>query len=145
MTVTWRGFRDEDLGLLAELNHQLFEDEGYDRGVDGYDVHGPPPVLAQHLERFLAQDHRAALCLDDGEVVGYALWYPDGHGIYLRQFFVTRERRGDGRGTAYLQAAREQLWPGQVITLEVLSGNHRGAHFWAKNGFTEVSRILRLG
>lgn len=134
-----RAARQSDLELIARMNRRLQQDEG---------AH----VLSQaeavaRLQRWLAGEYRCVLFATDDAVVGYALFRPtdphaEGHpgGVYVRQFFVVPERRGQGLGRAAFALLRaEVLPPGCYVTLEALATNPAGRSFWQALGFREYS------
>lgn len=91
--LKYRHATPEDGPLLAELNHQLIHDEG----------HGNPmtvPELEARMRGWLATGAYEGVVFEaESGVVAYAL-YRRRHegGIYLRHFFVVRERRRCGVG-----------------------------------------------
>ena len=126
-----------DLGLLAELNRQLIEDEGH-----------PNPMSVAELEKrmraWLVRTYTAVLFLEEADVVGYALYRSDDAGIFLRQFFICRGERRRGRGCAAMQLLLARLWPpGSTVTLEALCSNQAAIGFWRSLGFRDYALTLR--
>ncbi len=84
-------------------------------------------------------------------VVGYAVYqvrrdeyFPEATEVYLRQFYLERERRGRGLGSdGYLRLAQERFPPGCTISLDVLETNPAGRRFWEKLGFAPYSTTLK--
>lgn len=79
--------------MLAALNKQLIDDEG----------HRNPMSVEQRTERmhcWLACGYRAVVVTDADDVVGYALYRANVDHDCIRQFFISRERRGQGVGCA---------------------------------------------
>lgn len=63
--------------------------------------------------------------------------------MYLRQFFIVRDRRRQGLGrNAFEMLCREILPPGTDITLEVLERNPAGLAFWQALEFGAYARTL---
>lgn len=126
-----------DLPLLAELNHQLIEDQQARN----------PMTIAQLLERmrhWLADDYEALVFEIEREPVAYAVFRPTDEGIHLRQFFVVRTQRRRGIGRDAIELLREEIAPkGTPITLEVLVHNTAGLAFWRALGFQDYSICLR--
>lgn len=126
-----------DLPLLAELNHQLIEDQQAQN----------PMTVAQLLERmrqWLAGDYEALIFEIRQEPVAYALIRPTEGGIHLRQFFVVRTQRRRGVGRNAIELLREEIAPnGTPITLEVLVHNTAGLAFWRGLGFQDHSICLQ--
>src|SRR4051812_18830965 len=101
MKLSWHEASDADLPLLAEWNHQLIRDEG----------HRNPMTVAQlegRMKQWLQGEYRAVLFSSD-EPVGYALFRRDDELIYLRPFFVRRDRRRTGIGRAAFSILRERI------------------------------------
>ncbi|MFF7334190.1 GNAT family N-acetyltransferase [Streptomyces sp. NPDC008150] len=127
----------EDVPVLAALNEQLIVDQGHENPMRGRE-------LADRMQGWLAGEYTAALGILDGAPACYALWRPaEGGGIHLRQFFVAREFRRRGVGRRAIAALRDAYWPGRVIMLDVLVGNHRGAAFWHSLGFEAHTVAMR--
>ena len=125
-----------DIETLAELNHQLIADEGADnpRSV---------PQLAERMAEWLEGRYRAVLFEEGGAPVAYALYRDDGESIYLRQFFVTRERRRTGVGRdAITRLVNEVFPPGKRVVVEVLAKNARAMAFWHAMGFVDYFMTL---
>lgn len=104
-----------------------------------------PAVLAR-LERWMQSEYQAVIFEDDlKQPIGYALYRPgdpDQQGpnaIYLRQFFIVRQRRKQRLGTAAFELLRRSFPGNQTIILEVLTKNPRGHHFWQSIGFGSYS------
>lgn len=81
----------DDVSLLAELNHQLIEDEGSANSMSVAE-------LASRMLRWLEADYRAVLFEVSAEPVAYLLYRPSEDGIYVRQLFVCRGHRRRGYG-----------------------------------------------
>lgn len=126
-----------DLPLLAELNRQLIEDE----------AHSNPMTVAElehRMRGWLASAYTAVVFTDEGGIVGYALYRTDRAGIFLRQFFVCRDRRRRGLGRAAMELLFRRVWPaGSLVTLEALSANGAGLAFWRALGFEDYAVTLR--
>lgn len=118
----------DDAPVLAFMNRQLMEDEG-----------GPQPPSLHELESWLRKLLKGGtvgiLVLRGSEIVGYSLF--DLHRetdkepwIYLRQFFIRRDRRGVGVGRMVFERIAAEYFPRDaVITLDVLESNTRGQRF----------------
>ena len=95
-----------DSPVLAEMNHQLIQDEG----------HSNPMSVAELEDRmrgWLQGDYKAIIFSDEQGSIGYALWRPEPEGVYLRQFLVHRDRRRQGLG----RTAMDWFWPTRGETL----------------------------
>jgi GNAT superfamily N-acetyltransferase len=132
-------FADQsDLDLLAEWNYQLIRDEG----------HRNPMTIAElrdRLQNWLAGEYQAVLFLADDEPVAYGLYREEKETIYLRQFFVRRDRRRSGIGRQAMTLFRERIWPKtKRLTLEVLCSNEAGLQFWRAVGYRDYSIQLEI-
>ncbi len=125
-----------DIDTLAELNHQLIADEGADNPMS-------VPQLAERMTEWLEGRYRAVL-FDEGDApVAYALYRDDGESVYLRQFFVARDRRRTGAGRdALTRLVNEVFPPGKRVVVEVLSTNTRAMAFWHAMGFVDYFMTL---
>ncbi len=134
--MTYRIATMDDVSLLAALNRQLIEDEG----------HRNPMTLSELEDRmgaWLAGDYTAILFEEGSEPMAYALYRSNSDGVYLRQFFVSREHRRKGYGRHALEILASDVWaPGIRVTLEVLAGNRRALDFWKRAGFNEYAMTL---
>lgn len=125
-----------DVDTLAELNHQLIADEGADNPMS-------VQQLAERMAEWLEGRYRAMLFEEEGAPVAYALYRDDGESIYLRQFFVTRERRRAGVGREAIAHLVADVFPsGKRVVVEVLSKNARAMAFWHAMGFVDYFMTL---
>lgn len=125
-----------DIDTLAELNHQLIADEGADNPM-------AVQQLAERMTEWLEGRYRATLFEEGGAPVAYALYRDDGESIYLRQFFVTRDRRRGGVGRAAIGRLVDEVFPpGKRVVVEVLSKNTRAMTFWHAMGFVDYFMTL---
>lgn len=128
----------EDNPILAELNHQLIQDEGHRNSMT-------IPELAERMRGWLAADYRATVFEDDSGILAYALYREEQESIYLRQLFVQRHKRRLGIGRQCMKILFSEIWPqDKRITVEVLSQNSAGIGFWRKVGFTDYSLSLEI-
>ena len=137
MNLAWRQATSADLGLLAEWNHQLIRDEG----------HRNPMTVAQLAARMKAwlKSEYQAVVFSDGVPVAYALFKVGADQIYLRQFFVHRDRRREGIGRAAMTILREKVWPRRVrLTVDVLCRNEAGIAFWRSVGYRDYCLTLEI-
>ncbi|HIF94882.1 MAG TPA: GNAT family N-acetyltransferase [Myxococcales bacterium] len=128
----------KDIALLSQLNHELIEDE-----------RAPNPMsideLNQRMTTWLEGDYRAVIFELESSDVAYALYREEKDGLYLRQFYVVRDRRRQGIGQTAIELFREQVvGSGQTLTLEVFSHNETGIVFWRALGFQEHSIAFRI-
>ena len=137
-SMTFRAAILNDCSLLAELNHQLIQDEG----------HRNPMTVAQLEQRmngWLAGEYRAVLYEDNGEVVAYALFREQAEEIYLRQLFVVRNRRRQGIGRRAVEILRSNVWSkNKRLTVDVLVTNQDAVAFWRAVGYADYSLTLEI-
>src|SRR5690242_3034785 len=102
--MTFRFATLEDCFLLAELNHQLIQDEGHRNRMTA-------PELEQRMRDWLSGEYRAVIYEMGGEVVAYALFREQPKEVYLRQLFIVRHRRRQGIGRQAVEILRREIWP----------------------------------
>ena len=137
-TLAWRLAHRRDCPILAEMNHQLIADEGHRN-----------PMAVRELERrmrsWLEEGYDAALFDQAGMVVGYALYRAQPEEIYLRHFFVVRDRRRQGIGRAAINLLRCRIWPqAKRLTVSVLCQNEAGVAFWRAMGYKDYCLTLEM-
>lgn len=135
--MKWRLATTDDVPLLAGLNRQLREDE----------VPGAGPFAIDFEEKMrarLAGEYTAVVFELLGNPVAYALYRAnEAGGIFIRQFFVVRDRRREGLGRAAFELLTTEVLPhGSGISLEVLEGNTAALAFWSALGFSPYARAL---
>ena len=136
--MTFRFATLADCPRLAELNHQLIQDEGHrNRMTVG--------ELEQRMRGWIAGEYRAVIFEAGDEVVAYALFREQAEEIYLRQLFVVRHRRSQGIGRHAVEILRSQVWPKtRRLTVEVLTANQRAVRFWRSVGYTDYALSLEI-
>ncbi|MBV9875324.1 MAG: GNAT family N-acetyltransferase [Verrucomicrobia bacterium] len=127
-----------DAQALGELNHQLIEDEGHRNPMT-------VPELVSRMRRWLETDYQASIFEDGSAIVAYALYRYENDHVYLRQFFVQRQKRRSGLGRHCLKILFSQVWPeGKRISVDVLCTNPGGIAFWKAVGFTDYCVTLEI-
>jgi ribosomal protein S18 acetylase RimI-like enzyme len=126
-----------DIELLADLNRQLIEDEEYD-------VNLSLDKLKDRMSGFLENGYKAFLFKENNKVRGYALIDFKREPLYLRHYFICRDCRRLGYGTACLKLLLSELGTDK-LDIEVMFWNARGYGFWKSFGFKERSIYMRLG
>jgi GNAT superfamily N-acetyltransferase len=138
MVLLLRRATVSDLELLGSLNHQLIEDEGHRSALS-------LSQLRERMRGWITVEYTAMLFEYKGEVVGYALYRDEPGLIYLRQFFVRRDRRRKNMGRKAFELLRKQIWPASKrITVEVLIANDAAVGFWKAVGFKEYALTLEI-
>ena len=128
----------DDCPLLAQLNHQLIQDEGHRNQMRVGE-------LERRMRDWLSGDYRAVLFEERNEVVAYALFRELSDEIYLRQLFVVRHRRREGIGRRAVEALRTEVWSrDKRLTVEVLVANERGVAFWRSVGYADYALTLEI-
>lgn len=136
--MTFRFASLGDCPQLAELNHQLIQDEGHRNRMT-------VPELQQRMRGWLSGEYRAAVFEEGGEVVAYALFREQPEEVHLRQLFVVRHRRRQRLGRAAVEILRSQVWPkNRRLTVEVLTSNKGGVAFWRAVGYTDYCLTLEI-
>lgn len=136
--MTFRQATVADCGQLAELNHQLIRDEGHQNRMT-------VPELEQRMKGWLASDYQAVLFEEDGVVVAYGLYREQPEEIYLRQLFVTGNRRRQGIGRRAFEILRAEIWPKHKrLTVEVLVSNTAAVAFWRSVGYKDYALTLEI-
>jgi GNAT superfamily N-acetyltransferase len=101
--------------------------------------------LETRMRGWLAVEYTAVVFSEDGGPVGYALFRLQPGELYLRQFFVRRDRRRAGIGRACFHVLREQVWPRDVrLTVDVLCQNAGGVAFWRSMGYSDYCLSLEI-
>ena len=123
---------------LAELNHQLIKDEGHRSklSIDG---------LAKRMRELEAEGYKAVIFEEDGEIIAYGMYIEHEDKIYLRQFFVQRNKRRMGYGKKAMSIFMNEIWPkDKRLTVEVLVNNKSAYEFWKSIGYIEYSIELEI-
>ena len=138
MNLTWRNVSDSDLGLLAEWNQQLIRDENHRNTMS-------VEQLEQRMKKWLQDGEYQAVLFSSDQPVAYALFKKEAGLIYLRQFFVRRDRRNSGIGHATFDLLRSEIWPrGVRLTVDVLCGNGDALAFWRSVGYQDYCLTLEI-
>jgi predicted acetyltransferase len=128
----------EDSEILGVLNHLLIKDEGHRNPMT-------VPELAERMRGWLKNDYRASIFENDSGILAYALYREDPELLYLRQFFVQRDKRRSGIGRRCIKILFFEVWPlDKRITVEVLCQNSAAIAFWRSVGFTDYSLSLEI-
>lgn len=136
--LSWRPAATPDVPLLAEWNHQLIRDENH-RNTMTVDQ------LAGRLQGWLHTGEYQAVLFSTHEPLAYALFKREDASIYLRQFFVRRDRRRQGHGRTAFSILQKEIWPANVrLTVEVLCENHGSIAFWRGVGYRDYSMMLEI-
>src|SRR5262245_39810553 len=116
--MRWRLATVDDAPTLARMNDELIVDEGHDNPMTVAE-------LEARMRAWLAADYTAVLFFVDDDALAYVFYRDnEGRGIYLCQFFVTRDHRRRGIGcTAHDLLVREVLASNTCIVVDVLSHN----------------------
>jgi predicted acetyltransferase len=136
--MTWRMATKRDYRLLAELNHQLIADEGHRNKMNVAELEG-------RLRSWLEEGYEAVIFERDGEVAAYALFRAQVEEIYLRHFFVVRNRRREGIGREAIGLLRGRIWPPtRRLAVSVLVDNQAGLQFWRAVGYKDYCLTMEI-
>lgn len=103
------------------------------------------PELEQRMRGWLVSEYAAVIFERDGEIVAYALYREKPEEIYLRQFFVARNRRRKGIGRKAIEILRSQIWPrNKRLTVDVLVQNVIAVLFWRAMGYKDFYLALEI-
>jgi GNAT superfamily N-acetyltransferase len=141
--MDWKICTTDDLDEVATLNGLLHEGEGA-VPMDVGDI-------GERLSRWLASDYTAVLFSTNGQTVAYALFRPTDKdsegldpGVFIRQFYVVRDRRRSGVGRQAFEILRDHVWPTNCgILLDTEYENSRAQNFWRSVGFSEYQLTFR--
>lgn len=130
--VEWRDATSEDFPLIAEWNRQLIQDEGHTNRMS-------VEQLEERLRTWVGSgEYRAILFYEDGTPVAYAVYRESDDEVYLRQFFVVRERRRQGIGRRAMTDLFSNVWPkNKRWTVSALINNHAAIAFWRAMGYRD--------
>ena len=138
MSMRARAASLDDCAVLALLTRQLIEDEGH-----------PNPMTVSQLEArmrawLVSGEYRAVLFEEGGAIVAYAVFLETDQEVYLRQFFVARDRRRGGVGRRAV-AELSSHWPrDKRWTVSVLAGNAPAIAFWHAVGYADYDVTMQI-
>jgi GNAT superfamily N-acetyltransferase len=136
--VNYRNASVNDCPWLAGLNQQLIEDEGHRNPT-------AVPELEDRLRQWLVTEYYGIIFEENGLPVAYAIYREEKESIYLRQFFVMRERRRIGVGRRAMNILLTEIWPkGKRRMVEVLFNNRPAVEFWKSIGYREYSLAMEI-
>jgi predicted acetyltransferase len=136
--LNYRKARPQDATLLARLNRELIEDEGHTNPMSISE-------LTERMRHWLATTYAGIIFEDERGLVGYALYQDEATQIYLRQFFVVRERRRCGLGRQAMNILFNEVWPrDRRLTVSALWHNEPAVAFWKAMGYREYSLTLDI-
>jgi predicted acetyltransferase len=138
MNIGWRYALLVDAPFLAEWNDQLIRDEGHRNAMNLSE-------LTVRMRGWLEHDYKAVIFSVQDIPVGYALYRQDSERVYLRQFFVVREKRRQGLGRKCFKVLRHEIWPKNLqITVDVLCQNTPAVAFWRAMGYVDYCLTLEI-
>lgn len=145
MAITIRSATVADADLLGQMNRQLADDEQSRNPMSA-------ASLAERMTKWLSEDWQAVIVEEENQPIGYALFQishdyyaPSIPEVYVRQFFIARQQRGQGKGRQAFTLLIEEVFPkGSHVRLDVLATNPGGSQFWLSLGFQPYSTALRL-
>ena len=136
--MQWREATENDTEILAEMNSQLIEDE----------KHRDPlslPALQKRMGEWLSGEYTAILFESDELPVAYALYHYQDDFLYLRQFFVIKEKRRQGIGRQAVNILVEEVFPpDKRLVVTALTQNPNAIKFWRTVGFSDYCLSLEI-
>lgn len=103
------------------------------------------PQLEERMRSWLHEDYTAMIFEDTSGVVAYALFRVQPDEIYLRHFFVVRQRRRQGIGRHAMRILFTEVWPrNKRLTVNVLTANTAGIAFWRAVGYVDYCLTLEI-
>ncbi|WP_145412099.1 GNAT family N-acetyltransferase [Paenibacillus xylanexedens] len=145
MTLRLQSARNKDLQILAEMNKQLIEDEKSSNpmGID---------ELEKRMSEFLENAWEIDLIMKEEKIIGYTLYQYQEDSInrtekrvYIRQYFIRREYRKMGHGTAGIELLKKTRFrEAKQIEIDVLETNPEGKKFWDRAGFKPYYTNMRI-
>ena len=138
MELDFRFATESDIPLLARMHQMSVEDEtGVDPSLREADTDGLCKAKKE-IRRLLEKGSQAVVFSVDSAEAGYAMYQTEPEGIFLRHFFVARDRRRQGIGRAAMRRLIEEVWRNPPrIRLGVLVENEAGHGFWKSVGFSD--------
>ena len=131
--MRYRQATTADVPLLARMNAELIRDEGHRNAMTA-------PELQVRMQGWLTGEYTAVIFELDAIPAGYALYRREELHIYLRQFFVERDRRRRGVGRSAIEWLLANEWRhAPRVRLEVLTGNAAAIEFWRSVGFADYA------
>jgi GNAT superfamily N-acetyltransferase len=113
------------------MNKFLIEDEGH-RNPMSVDE------LAVRMRDWMKGEYTAYVFRADNANVGYCLFKDTHEYVYIRQFFIQRDKRRCGYGQSAMNRLMKEVWPrGKALRLDVLVTNYAGVQFWRRCGFED--------
>ena len=136
--MDYRLASDKDLDLLASWNHQLIQDEGHRNRMS-------VNQLKERMREWITTDYTAIVFSLSDEPVAYALFRENPNEVYLRQFFVRRDKRQQGIGQEAISLLSQRVWSNSKrLTVEVLCQNQSGIDFWRSVGYKDYCLTLEI-
>lgn len=139
-TVKVRGATPEDLTSIAVIAR---------RAIPGAYHHLlSPRTIATWLEaayneeavRRSWEDHPIFVALDEEDLIGFADAYDDDGAVTIGALFTDPDSRGQGAGTALVDAIQRAAGD-RPVTADVMLGNHLGERFYEHLGFVPGETI----
>jgi GNAT superfamily N-acetyltransferase len=137
MKLSWRYATHANLGLLADWNLQLIQDEGHRNPMTTGE-------LEARMKGWLRKEYKAVI-FSGPDDVAYALFKKEPTVIYLRHLFVRRDLRRRGIGREAFALLRKDIWPSDIrLTVDVLCGNAAAIEFWRSVGYRDYSLTMEI-
>lgn len=129
----------DDCLLLAGMNLELLQDERHRNRFKTL------PQLEERMRGFLLGEYRGVIFEEGEDIVAYALYREQAEEIYLRQLFVSRDRRRQGHGRRAMDILKSDIWPkSKRLTVDVLLHNTDAIAFWRAVGYKDYLLGLEI-
>lgn len=147
MKIRFRLADRPDLSGIIWFIHELARLEGMEEQIT---------ATEQEIESSIFEKQQAEILIaeKDGNYAGFALFYPvystftGGNNLFLEDFLVCEEYRGQGIGTQMIQKLQQIARQRGAKRLDwyVLNNNERGARFYRKLGAKPLGdrKVYRL-
>jgi GNAT superfamily N-acetyltransferase len=128
---------EDDLDLLVAWNVELIADEGHPSAMT-------PHELRERFEKWIESGDYQVVVFDlASEPVAYAAYSENPSFVYLRHFFVRRDRRRLGIGRRCIGLLFAEVWPSDRRCLvDALSHNTPALAFWRALGYHDYCVTL---
>jgi predicted acetyltransferase len=135
LIITLRVATTADLPAVAAMNKLLIEDEKHENPMSVAE-------LEERVRGWISSNYAAYMFQLEEKTIGYALVNMEAKPIYLRQFFIARDWRRQGAGTAGFKALLRELRT-ETLEIDVLVWNKSAIAFWTALGFDQRSLRMR--
>ncbi len=127
---------EENCEELATLNKKLIDDGGSNNNMSVTE-------LENRMHEFVSGGYTAIIFEADGKHIGYTLIAVDKSPMFVRHFFIDKQFRRKGYGTAAFNKLITFLKVDE-IDLSVLASNKIGYEFWRSCGLIPYETFMHF-